>query len=231
MRVLVVEDIPRHANRIAEGLRDQGIAVDVAYDGHEAISRVNVNSYDVVLLDRDLPGIHGDELCRIITRAEDAPMVLMLTAAGGPTDRVAGLALGADDYLPKPFHFPELVLRIRALARRKPGARRPTLQAGGIELDPITGTVTRDGRTIELTKKERAVLEALLQASPATLSAERLLEQAWDENANPFTNAVKVTIARLRRKLGEPEIIQTTPGVGYRVVEAPSTTDAPGRSG
>jgi DNA-binding response OmpR family regulator len=221
MRVLVVEDIPRHANRIAEGLRDQGIAVDLAYDGHEAISKVNVNPYDVVLLDRDLPGIHGDELCRIITRAEDAPMILMLTAAGGPSDRVEGLALGADDYLPKPFHFPELVLRIRALARRKPGARRPTLRAGGIELDPITGTVTRDDRTIELTKKERAVLEALLQASPAVLSAEQLLEQAWDENANPFTNAVKVTIARLRRKLGEPDIIQTTPGVGYRVVEAP----------
>jgi DNA-binding response OmpR family regulator len=221
MRVLVVEDIPRHANRIAEGLRDQGIAVDVAYDGHEAISKLNVNPYDVVLLDRDLPGIHGDELCRIITCTEDAPMILMLTAAGGPSDRVEGLALGADDYLPKPFHFPELVLRIRALARRKPGARRPTLRAGGIELDPITRTVTRDGRTIELTKKERAVLEALLQASPAALSAEQLLEQAWDENANPFTNAVKVTIARLRRKLGEPDIIQTTPGVGYRVVEAP----------
>jgi DNA-binding response OmpR family regulator len=221
MRVLVVEDIPRHANRIAEGLRDQGIAVDVAYDGYEAISKVNVNSYDVVLLDRDLPGIHGDELCRIITGPEDSPMVLMLTAAGGPADRVEGFALGADDYLPKPFHFPELVVRIRALARRKPTARRPTLQAGGIELDPITGTVTRDGRTIELTKKERAVLEALLQASPGALSAEQLLEQAWDENANPFTNAVKVTIARLRRKLGQPDIIQTTPGVGYQITEAP----------
>lgn len=221
MRVLVVEDIPRHANRIAEGLRDQGIAVDVAYDGHEAISKVNVNPYDVVLLDRDLPGVHGDELCRIITRTEDPPMVLMLTAAGGPVDRVEGLVLGADDYLPKPFHFPELVLRIRALARRKPTASRPTLRAGGIELDQITGTVTRDGRTIELTKKERAVLEALLQASPSALSAERLLEQAWDENANPFTNAVKVTIARLRRKLGEPDIIETTPGVGYRITEAP----------
>jgi DNA-binding response OmpR family regulator len=208
-----------------EGLRDQGIAVDVAYDGHEAMSKVNINPYDVVLLDRDLPGIHGDALCRNITCTEDPPMVLMLTAAGGPTDRAEGLALGADDYLPKPFHFPELVLRVRALARRKPAARRPTVRVGGIELDQITGTVTRDGRTIELTKKERAVLEALLQASPAALSAERLLEQAWDENANPFTNAVKVTIARLRRKLGEPDIIQTTPGVGYRVIEAPLTTD------
>ena len=221
MRVLVVEDIPRHANRIAEGLRDQGIAVDVAYDGHEAISKVNVNPYDVVILDRDLPGIHGDQLCQLITHTEDPPMILMLTAAGGPADRVKGLALGADDYLPKPFHFPELVLRIRALARRKPAARRPTLQAAGIELDSRTGTVRRDGETIELSMKERAVLEALLKASPDALSTERLLEQAWDENVDPFTNTVKVTIARLRRKLGHPDIIHTTPGVGYRISEAP----------
>jgi DNA-binding response OmpR family regulator len=221
MRVLVVEDIPRHANRIAEGLRDQGIAVDVAYDGHEAIAKVNVNPYEVVLLDRDLPGVHGDELCQLITRTDDPPMILMLTAAGGPADRVKGLMLGADDYLPKPFHFPELVLRIRALARRRPTARRPTLQAGGIELDPGTGTVTRDGRTIELSNKERAVLEALLKASPGALSAERLLEQAWDENVDPFSNAVRVTIARLRRRLGQPEIIHNTPGVGYRITEAP----------
>ena len=220
MRVLVVEDIPRHANRIAEGLRDQGIAVDVAYDGHEAIAKVNVNPYAVVLLDRDLPGIHGDELCQLITRKQDPPMILMLTAAGGPADRVTGLALGADDYLPKPFHFPELVLRLRALARRRPTARSHTLQAAGIELDPLTGTVTRDGRTIELSNKERAVLEALLQASPAALSAERLLEQAWDENVDPFTNTVKVTIARLRRRLGQPDIIYNTPGVGYRITDA-----------
>lgn len=221
MRVLIVEDIPRHANRIAEGLRDQGLAVDVAYDGHEAISKVDVNPYDVVLLDRDLPGIHGDQLCQLIADSEDPPMILMLTAAGGPADRVKGLALGADDYLPKPFHFPELILRIRALARRRPTARRPTLQRAGIALDPGTGTVTRDGRTIELTNKERAVLEALLKASPYALSAERLLEQAWDENIDPFTNVVKVTIARLRRKLGQPDAIHTTPGVGYRITEAP----------
>ncbi|MGN6169415.1 MAG: response regulator transcription factor [Solirubrobacteraceae bacterium] len=222
MRVLVVEDVPRHANRIAEGLRDQGIAVDVAYDGHEAISKVNVNPYDVVLLDRDLPGIHGDQVCQIIsTHTENPPMVLMLTAAGGPADRVGGLALGADDYLAKPFHFPELVLRIRALARRKPTVRRPTLRAGGVELDPRTGAVTRAGRPIELSRKEREVLEALLKASPDALSAERLLEQAWDENVDPFTNTVKVTIARLRRKLGQPDIIHTTPGVGYRIPEAP----------
>jgi DNA-binding response OmpR family regulator len=221
MRVLVVEDVPRHANRIAEGLRDQGIAVDVAYDGREAMSKVNVNNYDVVLLDRDLPGIHGDQLCQIITYSEDPPMVLMLTAAGGPADRVKGLALGADDYLPKPFHFPELVLRVRALARRKPTARSSTLQAAGIELDSLTGSVTRDGRTIELSTKERAVLEALLKASPGALSAERLLEQAWDENVDPFTNTVRVTIARLRRKLGQPEVIHTAPGLGYSITEAP----------
>ena len=221
MRVLVVEDIPRHANRIAEGLRDQAIAVDVAYDGLEAIAKVNVNPYDVVLLDRDLPGIHGDELCQMITGTDDPPMILMLTAAGGPGDRVTGLSLGADDYLPKPFHFPELVLRVRALARRKPVARRPTLRAAGIELDPVSGTVTRDGRVIDVSRKERAVLEALLTASPDALSTERLLETAWDENADPFTNAVKVTIARLRRKLGPPDVIQTTPGVGYRITAAP----------
>jgi DNA-binding response OmpR family regulator len=221
MRVLVVEDMARHANRIAEGLRDQGMAVDVAYDGIEATSKVNLNPYDVVLLDRDLPGIHGDQLCQVITQSEDPPMVLMLTAAGAAGDRVKGLALGADDYLAKPFHFPELVLRIRALARRKPTARNRTLRAAGIELDSLTGTVTRDGRTIRLSAKERAVLEALLKASPGALSAERLLEQAWDENVDPFTNTVRVTIVRLRRKLGQPDIIHTTPGLGYSITEAP----------
>jgi len=221
MRVLVVEDMPRHANRIAEGLRDQGIAVDVAYDGLEAAAKLNVNPYDVVVLDRDLPGIHGDRLCEIITHGDDPAMVLMLTAAGGPEERVRGLALGADDYLPKPFHFPELVLRIRALARRRPTAHRPTVRVAGIELDRLTGAVTRDGRAIELSRKERAVLEALLSASPGALSAERLLEQAWDENVDPFSNTVRVTIARLRRKLGGPEVIVTVPGLGYRITDAP----------
>jgi DNA-binding response OmpR family regulator len=217
MRVLVVEDMPRHADRIAEGLRDQGIAVDIAYDGHEAIAKVTINPYEVVLLDRDLPGIHGDHLCQLIGDSDDPPMILMLTAASSPTDRVEGFALGADDYLSKPFHFPELVLRIHALARRKPNTRRPTLRAGGIELDTLTGTVTRDARTIELTPKERAVLEALLKASPGALTAERLLEQAWDENVDPFTNTVKVTIARLRRKLGPPTVINSARGLGYRI--------------
>jgi DNA-binding response OmpR family regulator len=221
MRVLVVEDMARYANRIAEGLRDQGIAVDVAYDRREAASKLGVNPYDVVILDRDLPGIHGDELCQLITGSEDPAMILMLTAAGAPDERVSGLALGADDYLPKPFHFPELVLRIRALARRKPTAGPRTLEAAGIELDPLTGTVTRDGLPIDLTAKERAVLEALLRASPGALSAEKLLERAWDENVDPFTNTVKVTIARLRRKLGPPDIIHTAPGIGYRITDMP----------
>jgi DNA-binding response OmpR family regulator len=217
MRILVVEDMPRFANKIAEGLRDQGMAVDVAYDGHEAAAKLNLNPYDVVVLDRDLPEIHGDTLCRMITDSEQPAMILMLTAAGSPGERVAGLALGADDYLAKPFHFPELVLRVRALARRKPTAHKRKLTTAGIELDPLTRTVTRDGRALELSAKEFAVLEALLRASPGGLSPEKLLEQAWDENTDPFTNTVRVTIARLRRKLGEPQIIETTPGVGYRI--------------
>jgi DNA-binding response OmpR family regulator len=221
MRILVVEDVPAFANAIAEGLRDQAMAVDVAYDGRDAATKLNVYPYDVVVLDRDLPEIHGDEVCRIITRSEDPAMILMLTAAGDAEERVAGLALGADDYLPKPFHFPELVLRIRALARRKPDRRKHALQAAGIELDPLTGTVTRHDASIALSAKERAVLEALLTASPRGLSAEKLLEQAWDENVDPFTNTVRVTIARLRRKLGPPNIIHHTPGIGYQITEAP----------
>ena len=197
MRVLVVEDEPEFANLIAEGLRDQGMAVDIAYDGLAGASKLNVNPYDVVVLDRDLPGMHGDALCRTITASHDPAMILMLTAAGSPAERVAGLALGADDYLPKPFHFPELVLRIRALARRKPAAQDRTLTAAGIELDPLARTATRDGRELDLSAKEFAVLEALLRASPGALSAERLLEQAWDENTDPFTNTVRVTIGRL----------------------------------
>jgi DNA-binding response OmpR family regulator len=220
MRILVVEDVPAFANAIAEGLRDTGMAVDIAYDGHEADLKLKLYPYDVVVLDRDLPGVHGDQLCRNITRSQDPAMVLMLTAAGAAEERVNGLALGADDYLPKPFHFPELVLRIRALARRKPTAHNRSLEAAGIALDPLSGTVTRDGAGIELTAKERAVLEALLRAAPGGLTAEKLLEQAWDENVDPFTNTVRVTIGRLRRKLGPPSVIHHTPGVGYRITEA-----------
>ncbi|WP_345351016.1 response regulator transcription factor [Actinoallomurus liliacearum] len=223
MRVLVVEDARSLAEVLVEGLRDQGMAVDAAHDGLEAAAKLDRNAYDVVVLDRDLPGIHGDTICQMITEDDDRPMVLMLTAAGAPGDRVSGLSLGADDYLAKPFHFPELVLRVRALARRRPAARARTLRAAGIELDPMRRTVTRDGRHLDLSVKEFGVLEALLRAAPAFLSAEDLLEQVWDEHADPFTNTVTVTIGRLRRKLGGPPVIATTPGVGYRVVdEAPT---------
>ena len=219
MRVLVVEDSRSLAEVLVEGLRDQGMAVDAARDGLEAAAKLDISAYDVVVLDRDLPGLHGDTLCRMITERDDRVMVLMLTAAGSPGDRVSGLGLGADDYLAKPFHFPELVLRIRALARRQPSARARTLRTAGIELDPLRRTVTRDGRQLDLSVKEFALLEALLRAGPGFLSAEDLLEQVWDENADPFTNTVTVTIGRLRRKLGDPPVITTTPGVGYRIAE------------
>lgn len=219
MRVLVVEDARTLAEVVAEGLRDQGMAVDLAYDGLAAAAKLDVNAYDVVVLDRDLPGIHGDTLCQMVTERDERPMVLMLTAAVAPGDRVSGLTLGADDYLGKPFHFPELVLRVRALARRRPTARARTLRAAGVELDPARRTATRDGRPLDLSVKEFALLEALLSASPAFLSTEELLERVWDEHADPFTNTVTVTIGRLRRKLGSPPVITTTPGVGYRIAD------------
>jgi len=219
MRVLVVEDARALAEVVAEGLRDQGMAVDLAHDGLTGAEKLAHTAYDVVLLDRDLPGLHGDVLCRMIAEREDRPMVLMLTAAGEADDRVSGLTLGADDYLGKPFHFPELVLRVQALARRRPDARPRTLRAAGIDLDPLRRVVVRDGRVVDLSLKEFAVLEALLRASPGFLSAERLLEQVWDEHADPFTNTVAVTLGRLRRKLGDPPVIVTTPGVGYRIAD------------
>jgi DNA-binding response OmpR family regulator len=221
MRVLVVEDSRALADVLVEGLRDQGMAVDAARDGLEAAAKLDVSAYDVVVLDRDLPGIHGDTLCQMITERDDRVMVLMLTAAGSPGDRVSGLGLGADDYLAKPFHFPELVLRIRSLARRQPSARGRILRTAGIELDPLRRTVARDGRRVELSVKEFGLLEALLRAAPAYLSAEDLLEQVWDEHADPFTNTVTVTIGRLRRKLGDPPVIMTTPGVGYHIADGP----------
>jgi DNA-binding response OmpR family regulator len=221
--VLVVEDAHSLAAILAEGLRDQGMAVDLAHDGLQAAAKLDLNTYDVVVLDRDLPGIHGDTLCQLIAERHQRVMILMLTAAGAPGDRVTGLSLGADDYLSKPFHFPELVLRIRALARRQPTARAHTLRAAGIELDPIRRTATRDGHHLDLSLKEFALLEALLRASPAHLSTEDLLEQVWDEHADPFTNTVTVTIGRLRRKLGQPPVITTTPGIGYRIDTPPNT--------
>ena len=227
MRVLVVEDSPSLAEVLVEGLRDQGMAVDAAHDGLEAVAKLDLSPYDVIVLDRDLPGIHGDVLCQMITNRGERAMVLMLTAAGAPGDRVTGLGLGADDYLGKPFHFPELVLRIRALARRQPAARARVLRAAGIELDPAARTATRDGRPLDLSVKEFAVLEALLHASPAFLSAEDLLEKAWDEHADPFTTTVTVTVSRLRRKLGDPPVITTTPGVGYRIASQTAQDQSP----
>jgi DNA-binding response OmpR family regulator len=217
MRVLVVEDERTLADDIAEGLRDQGFATDVAYDGIDAASKLDMNSYQVVVLDRDLPGLHGDAVCQIVADSARPVMVLMLTAAGTPEDRINGLGLGADDYLAKPFHFPELVLRIRALARRQPTARPRVYRAAGLTLDSQRHTVTRDGRPLELSVKEFGVLEALLRDAPAFVSTEDILEQVWDENADPFSNAVFVTLSRLRRKLGDPQVIQTRPGVGYRI--------------
>ncbi|HMJ36284.1 MAG TPA: response regulator transcription factor [Baekduia sp.] len=217
MRVLVVEDVRRLADDITEGLRDQAMAVDVVYDGIDAAAKLQLHDYDVVVLDRDLPGMHGDTVCRMVVDSEHPAMVLMLTASGAPGERVAGLALGADDYLPKPFHFPELVLRVRALARRRPQAQARVLRAAGLELDPLARTASDDGRPLALSAKEFAVLDALLRAAPRAVSAEELLERAWDENADPFTKTVQVTISRLRRKLDNPSAIETLPGVGYRV--------------
>ncbi|HKG38102.1 MAG TPA: response regulator transcription factor [Conexibacter sp.] len=217
MKVLVVEDVPRLADDIAEGLRDQGMAVDVAYDGLDAAGKIELAPYDVIVLDRDLPGLHGDVLCRMVIESQEPAMVLMLTAAGSPGERVSGLTLGADDYLAKPFHLPELVLRVRALARRKPAAPRRVHRAAGIELDAVRRTATRDGVRLDLSAKELGVLEALLRAAPGRLSAEELLRAVWDENADPFTKTVQVTIGRLRRKLGPPDVIHTTPGVGYGI--------------
>jgi DNA-binding response OmpR family regulator len=223
MRILVVEDVRGLADDIAEGLRDEGFAVDVAYDGIDAAAKLDASAYQVVVLDRDLPGIHGDTLCRMITDGDRPAMTLMLTAADTSDDRISGLSLGADDYLTKPFHFTELVLRIRALARRQPTARPRAYHAASLTLDPQRRTVTRDGRPLGLSVKEFGVLEALLRAAPAFLSTEELLEQVWDENADPFTNTVFNTLSRLRRKLGNPPLIETRPGVGYRITDAAET--------
>jgi DNA-binding response OmpR family regulator len=214
----VVEDYRPLADLVAEGLADQGMAADVAYDGTEAVGKLGLNRYDVVVLDRTLPGVPGDTLCQMISSSHERSMVLMLSGAASAAERVSGLGLGADDYLAKPFHFPELVMRVRALARRRPRALPKVLRASGVELDCLARTVTRQGRPLELSAKELAVLEALMAASPGYLSAEQLLETVWDEYADPFTKTVAVTVGRLRRKLGEPAVVETAVGVGYRVV-------------
>jgi DNA-binding response OmpR family regulator len=221
VRVLIVEDEQALADALARGLRREGMAVDVAYDGDEGSEKVGVTRYDVVVLDRDLPGRHGDDLCAEIVG--DVTRVIMLTASGTLRDKVEGLALGADDYLPKPFDFPELVARVRALARRATPAVPPVLRAADIVLDPAKRTVTRGGVPLELTRKEFGVLEVLMAAGGAVVSSEELLERVWDENADPFTTTVRVTVMTLRKKLGDPGIIDTVVGSGYRVpVEAPA---------
>jgi DNA-binding response OmpR family regulator len=217
MRVLVVEDEPVLADAIAEWLRDETHAVDVVNDGVAAMERVDVNDYDVVVLDRDLPLLHGDDVCRGLVGSGSTARVLMLTAAAEIRDRVAGLSLGADDYLTKPFAFPELAARVLALGRRSRPATPPVLCRAGITLDPARREVTRDGRYVLLSKKEFAVLAELLRADGAVVSAERLLEKAWDEHVDPFTGAVRLTILKLRRKLGDPPVVETVPGVGYRI--------------
>ncbi|OLF09325.1 DNA-binding response regulator [Actinophytocola xinjiangensis] len=215
MRILVVEDEPLLAGAVAEGLRGAAHAVDVVHDGGAALERAGVHDYDVVILDRDLPVVHGDDVCRALTGS--APRVLMLTAAADVDDRVAGLTLGADDYLPKPFAFTELLARVAALGRRTRPAAPPVLERAGIRLDPHRREVHRDGRYVPLSRKEFAVLTELLTAEGAAVSAERLLEKAWDENADPFTHTVRMIILKLRRKLGDPPIVVTDPGVGYRI--------------
>jgi two-component system, OmpR family, response regulator VanR len=217
VRVLVAEDERRVADAVARGLRREGMAVDVAYDGGSALDKARMHPYDVLVLDRDLPVIHGDDLCRTLRREEPDSRVLMLTAAAGVDDLVDGLSIGADDYMPKPFEFAELVARLRALARRTHPAAPPTLTAGDLELDPARRTVTRARRPIDLTPREFAVLEALMAADGAVMSNDELVRRVWDENADPFTNSVRMTVLRVRRKLGEPQVIETVKGAGYRI--------------
>ncbi|WP_328608012.1 response regulator transcription factor [Amycolatopsis sp. NBC_00345] len=217
MRVLVVEDEEPLADAIARGLRREGMAVDVALTGDDGHEKSSVTRYDVILLDRDLPGMSGDELCREIVASGELTRVLMLTASSSVSDRVDGLSLGADDYLAKPFAFPELVARVRALGRRATPAAPPLLTAADVELDPAKRTVRRASGPIELTRKEFGVLEVLLSAAGSVVSSEELLERVWDENADPFTTTVRVTVMTLRKKLGEPGIIETVVGSGYRV--------------
>jgi len=217
MRILVAEDEPRIAAAVARGLRREGMAVDIAPDGAAALYKARINPYDVVVLDRDLPEIHGDEVCRTLSAEQPRTKVLMLTAARSTDELVAGLSLGADDYLTKPFRFAELVARLRALGRRTGEARPPVLEAGDVVLDPAKRTASRAGVDLDLTLKEFAVLQALLEAQGAVVTPEELLERAWDEQLDPLSNTVRMTVMTLRRKLGDPPIIQTVRGSGYRV--------------
>ncbi|GLW12679.1 DNA-binding response regulator [Microtetraspora sp. NBRC 13810] len=216
MRVLLVEDEEPLAGYIMVGLRKHGFAVDVAHDGRTALDKCAVTAYDVVVLDRDLPGVHGDAVCRHLAR-RGTSRVLMLTASDAVEDRVAGLTLGADDYLGKPFAFSELVARVGALARRSTPARPPVLRAADVVVDPARRIAERGGRLLHLTPKEFGVLEELLAADGVVVSAEMLLDKVWDEHADPFTNAIRITVGTLRRKLGDPPLIDTVTGAGYRI--------------
>jgi DNA-binding response OmpR family regulator len=217
MRVLIAEDHERLARAVAAGLRRYGMVVDVALDGDDALARLATNRYDVVVLDRDLPGTHGDDVCRALAAERSESRVLMLTAASSVHDRVDGLELGADDYLPKPFAFAELVARIRALARRSETAHSPLLARGDLRLDTVQRVASRAGRRLELSSKELAVLELLLTAGGAPVTTRELLARGWDEYVDPDGSVVKVTISRLRRKLGDPPVIETVPHTGYRI--------------
>jgi DNA-binding response OmpR family regulator len=217
LRVLVVEDHAELAEAVASGLRREGMAVDVAGDGSAGLTNARVYEYDVIVLDRDLPRLHGDDVCRQLSADGVRARVLMLTASGGIEQRVQGLSLGADDYLPKPFAFAELVARVRALARRAQPALPPVLECGDMQLDSARRLASRGGARLDLSAKEFAVLELLMGAGGAVISSEELLARAWDEAADPFSNVVKVTISRLRRKLGDPDPIETVPGGGYRI--------------
>ena len=217
MRVLVVEDFEILARTIGTGLRREGMAVDVVLDGDDALEHIAVTRYDVVVLDRDIPGTHGDEVCRRIVAGHSASRVLMLTAASTVKHRVDGLGLGADDYLPKPFDFAELVARIRALGRRPSTAVPPVLESGDLTLDSNTRVASRGGRRLDLSPKEFGVLECLMAAGGRVVSAEELLERVWDEATDPFTTAVKTTVRRLRAKLGDPPVVHTVREAGYRI--------------
>lgn len=221
MRVLVLEDEPYMAEAVRDGLRLAAIAADVALDGHAALELLRLNAYDIAVLDRDVPGPSGDEIAEAIVASGSGTPILMLTAADRLDDKASGFGLGADDYLTKPFELEELVLRLRALDRRRAHSRPPVREIAGLRLDPFRREVFRDGRHVALTRKQFAVLEVLVAAEGGVVSAEELLERAWDEHADPFTNAVRITVSALRKRLGRPWLIATVPGVGYRI-EAPT---------
>jgi two-component system, OmpR family, response regulator VanR len=223
MRVLIVEDEPYMAEAIRDGLRLEAIAADVAGDGDTALELLSVNAYDLAVLDRDIPGPSGDEIARRIVSSGSGTPILMLTAADRLDDKASGFGLGADDYLTKPFELQELVLRLRALDRRRVHHRPPVQEIGGLRLDPFRREVHRDGRYIALTRKQFAVLEVLMSAEGGVVSAEQLLHQAWDEHADPFTNAVRITVSAMRKRLGEPWVIATVPGAGYRITTEADT--------